>query len=78
LALKKSKKIHNYRISIVFKYDIVVGFTLVLVLDGNRAITSFFSLCNVVVGNALMVVLEGNLVGVSSPIGTIKMMQLMF
>jgi hypothetical protein len=41
-SLEKVKKIYDYERRIVFKYDIVVGFTLSLFLDGNRAIGSFF------------------------------------
>jgi hypothetical protein len=61
--LERAKKIYDYEIIIVFKYDIVIRFTLVPSLDGNRAVVSFLSLYNVVVGNALL--LEGKLVGTS-------------
>jgi len=75
-ALERANKIYDYERIIVFKYDIVIRFTLIPFLDGNWAVVSFLSLYNVVVGNALL--LEGKVVGASFPQWTIKMMQFMF
>ena len=74
--LERAKKIYDYERIIVFKYDIVIRFTLVPFLDGNWAVVSFLSLYNVFVGNALM--LEGKLVDANFPLWTIKMIQFMF
>jgi hypothetical protein len=70
--LENEKKIYDYEIRIAFKYNIDVGFTIVIFLDGNRVVGSFLSLYKVVVGNALM--LEGKLMGGAFPLGTMKIM----
>jgi len=59
LALEQAKKmIQNCEIIIIFKFNVVVGYTFVLVIYGNMAVISL-SQCNVVVGNVLVFVLEG-------------------
>ena len=40
-ALEQVKNIHKYATKNVFKFDVVVGSTLDLVIDGNLAILSF-------------------------------------
>jgi predicted alpha/beta superfamily hydrolase len=73
--LENEKKIYDYEIRIEFKYNIDVGFTIVLFLDGNQVVGSFLSLYKVVVGNALL--LEGKLMGGVFPLGTMKSMKSM-
>jgi len=57
LAIEQDKKIHDYERRIIFKYDVIMGSTFVLFMDGKQAGASFPSWCNVVVGNDLVLVL---------------------